>query len=59
MTGPVKKGRYFVGSVGVDAGVVWVGDPCYIKNNPEIYVDFGRIHFFKIYRQSLLKFIEK
>ena len=37
MTGPVKKGRYFVGSVGVDAGVVWVGDPCYIKDNPEIY----------------------
>jgi len=37
MTGPRKKGRYFVGSVGVDAGIVWVGDPCYIKHHPEIY----------------------
>jgi len=37
MTGPVKKGKYFVGSVGVDAGIVWVGDPCYIKHHPEIY----------------------
>ena len=32
-----KKGRFFVGSVGVDAGLVWVGDPCYIKDHPELY----------------------
>jgi hypothetical protein len=37
MTGQVKKGRYFVGSVGVDAGIVWAGDPCYIKHHPELY----------------------
>ena len=33
----VKQGRYCVGSIGVDAGIVWVGDPCYIKHHPEIY----------------------
>ena len=37
MTGPVKKGRYFVGSIGVDAGVVWVGSPESIKRHPELY----------------------
>jgi len=33
----VKKGRYCVGEVSVDAGLVWVGDPCYIKHHPELY----------------------
>lgn len=37
MTRQIKKGRYFVGSVGVDAGIVWVGDPGYIKHHPELY----------------------
>lgn len=22
-----------IGSIGVDAGIVWIGDPCYIKKN--------------------------
>ena len=33
----VKQGRYCVGSVGCDAGIVWGGDPCYIKHHPELY----------------------
>ena len=33
----VKKGRFFVGSVGVDSGTVWLGDACYIKHHPELY----------------------
>ena len=32
-----KKGRFFVGSIGVDAGLVWLGDPCYIKDHPELH----------------------
>jgi hypothetical protein len=28
------RGYRLIGSVGVDAGLVWVGDPCYILHTP-------------------------
>jgi hypothetical protein len=32
-----KKGRFFVGSLGVDSGLIFLSDPCYIKHHPELY----------------------
>ena len=29
----IKKGRFFVGSVGVDSGQIFITDPCSIKNH--------------------------
>lgn len=31
--------RELVGHIGVDAGLVWLGDPCYIKHHPELAVE--------------------
>jgi len=28
--------KELVGYCGVDAGLIWLGDPCYIKNHPEL-----------------------
>ena len=32
-----KNGRFFVGSVGVDSGQIFITDPCYIKHSKELY----------------------
>ena len=34
-----KKGRYFVGGLGVDSGTIFVGDPCYITGNKALCND--------------------
>ena len=34
-----KKGRYFVGGLGVDSGTIFVGDPCYITGNKSLCSD--------------------
>ena len=32
-----KDGRFFVGSVGVDSGQIFITDPCYIKHHKELH----------------------
>jgi len=32
----VLNGRHYVGEVGVDSGLVFVGDPCYIKHDDRL-----------------------
>jgi len=33
----VQEGRFFVGSVGVDSGMIFLSDPAYIKHYPSLY----------------------
>ena len=33
----IKKGRYFIGEVGVDSGMVMIIDPCYIKGIKSVH----------------------
>ncbi len=29
--------RELVGTCGIDSGLIWIGDPCYIRQHPQLY----------------------
>ncbi len=37
-----KKRRVLVGKIGVDAGLVWIGDPCYILHKDKLPKSLGK-----------------